>query len=159
MDICIDVGKYRYNYRVAGLIKKGDEILVHHAFKFNHVTLPGGRVKSGEESITALKREIQEEIGEETEYISPVAIVENIFREEGIDYHEILIVHELKFLDENAYKRKIYPVEPHKKDKLEFLWYNIQKEKENEYEFLPRKLFDVLKENNNEFVHIINDER
>ena len=89
MDVSIDVGNYRFNYRVAGVIKKGSEILVHHALKFNHVTLPGGRVKAGEDSIAALKREIEEEMGEKTEYIKPVAMVENIFREEGKDYHEI----------------------------------------------------------------------
>lgn len=157
MDVSIDIENYRFNYRVAGLIKKENKILVHHAFKFNHVTLPGGRVKSGEDSIAALKREIKEEIGEDAEYIRSVAIVENIFKEEGKKYHEILIVHELKFIDKNAYRRKIYSIEPHKKDKLEFLWYNMQEE--NKYDFLPKKLFDVLKENNNEFVHIINDER
>lgn len=157
MDVSIDVGNYRFNYRVAGLIRNGNEILVHHAFKFNHVTLPGGRVKSGEDSIMALKREIKEEMGEDVEYVRPVAIVENIFTEEGKKYHEILIIHELKFMDNNAYKKEITPIEPPKKDKLEFLWFDIQKE--NEYGFVPKKLFNTLKENNYNFIHIINDER
>lgn len=108
MDVSIDVGNYRFNYRVAGLIKNGDKILVHHALKFDHVTLPGGRVKSGEDSITALKREIKEEIGEETEYVRSVAIVENIFKSGESLYHEILMVHELKFINENAYQKKLH---------------------------------------------------
>lgn len=157
MDVSIDVGDYRFNYRVAGVIKKDSEILVHHALKFNHVTLPGGRVKAGEDSITALKREIEEEIGEKTEYIKPIAMVENIFREEGKDYHEILIIHELKFINKNAYERKIEPIEAHKKNKLEFFWYDLKKE--NKYGFVPRKLFNVLKDNNDNFIHVINDER
>ena len=87
MDISIDIGDNLFNFRVGAVIKNQNKILVHHDKNKEHITLIGGRIKSGEDSITALKREIKEEIGADTEYVKPVAYVENFFEEKGKKYH------------------------------------------------------------------------
>lgn len=72
MDLCLDVGEYIINVRVGGVIRNENKVLVHHNPKKNHVALIGGRIKMGEDSISALKREIKEEIGEDTIFVKTV---------------------------------------------------------------------------------------
>ena len=70
-----------------------------------------------------------------------------------------MLIHELEFKDNNMYKKESFEaIEPHKKDILEFLWYDLENDS-NDIEFIPKKLFKILKSNNDEFVHVINDER
>ena len=108
MDISLDIGDNLFNFRVGAIIKNKNKILVHHEKSKKHVTLIGGRIKSGEDSITALKREILEEIGADTEYVKSSAYVENFFELRGKKYHEILIVHEMKFCDESMYQKEVF---------------------------------------------------
>ena len=63
IDISVDIGKHHLNYRVGALIRRNNQILVHKSLNIKHITLPGGRVQEGEDSIEAIQREIQEEMG------------------------------------------------------------------------------------------------
>ena len=155
VDISLDIGEHHFNYRVAAVIRKNNQILTHKSLNIKHITLPGGRVQDGEDSIEALQREIQEEMGLETTYVKPVAIIENFFKKKEKNYHEILFVHELKFQDEKSYNKKIEPIEENKKEKLTFEWKNINElDKEN---FLPKTLINIIKENK-EFKHVVEKE-
>ena len=159
MDISVDIGENFFNFRVAAVIRNKSKILVHHSKRKEHVTLIGGRVTSGEDTITAIKREVKEEIGIDTKYIRPIAYVENFFNIKEKNYHEILVIHELEFNDSSMYeKERFEAIEPHKKDILEFLWYDLENDN-NDLDFIPKKLFNILRSNNDEFVHVINDER
>src|SRR5574344_633276 len=155
MDISLEIEDYILNYRVAGLFRKDGKILVHHSINKTHVTLPGGRVKIGEDSITALKREIKEEIGKECEITKNVAVIENFFEQNSKKYHEILLVYGAEFKNSNDYEGKIVAMEAHKKGKLEFLWYDL---KSDTYEFVPERLLDAINENK-ENCHIIINNR
>lgn len=158
MDISLDIGKHLFNFRVGAIIKNGEKVLVHHGIGKEYVTVIGGRVQDGEDTITALIREVKEEIGEETTYVKPAAYIENFFNTKGKDYHEILVLHELELKNKEVYnKEKIEAIEPHKKDKLEFFWYDINDTKG--LDFVPNKYFDYLKTGKDEFIHIVNDER
>lgn len=158
MDISLDIGDNLFNFRVGAIIKNKNKILVHHEKSKKHVTLIGGRIKSGEDSITALKREILEEIGADTEYVKSSSYVENFFEVKGKKYHEILIVHEMKFCDESMYQKEVFKsIEERKKDKLEFFWIDVNNFKD--YLFLPQNLLKHLQNNIDEFEYILNDER
>ena len=155
IDISVDIGKHHLNYRVGALIRRNNQILVHKSLNIKHITLPGGRVQEGEDSIEAIQREIQEEMGLETIYVKPVVIIENFFEMKQKNYHEILIVHELKFKDKESYNKKIEPIEEHKKEFLKFEWKNINELDKNN--FLPKSLVKTIEENNG-FQHIIEKE-
>ena len=151
-DISLDIGEHYLNFRVGAVIRKNNQILVHKSLNMNHITLPGGRIQDGEDSIKAVQREIKEEIGEDTSYVKPVGIIENFFKMKGKKYHEILIVHELKFSDEKSYDKKIEPIEEKNKEVIEFKWTNINDLDKNNFQ--PKVLVNIIKENNG-FKHAI----
>lgn len=154
-DISVEIGQHYLNYRVSAVIRNRDKILVHHSAKIDHCTLIGGRIQEGEDSIEALKREVKEEIGFDTQYVCPIAIVENFYDAKDRYYHEILFVHELKFIDKSVYNLESYePAEIEKKDVLKFKW--IRLSDDNEYKFVPKMLKKLLTEGGGKFQHIIN---
>ena len=107
MDINFKEEGYTFNFRVAALIRNGNKILVEQNKQVDYYGLPGGRCKLGEDSISAIKREMIEETKEEMEYVRSVGILENFFisRYTNSPYHEILIIYELKFLNASAYQQ------------------------------------------------------
>ena len=157
-DISIQIGQRLFNYRVSAVFKCGDKILLHHGLDKDHYTLPGGRVKDGESTITALQREMKEEMGLDTEYVRPFSFIENFFEMDGKLYHELLVTHELEFKDESIYNKKlIMPIEEEEKGKIEFIWYNV--EDLDKIQFVPIKLKELIKNDSKEFKHIVNFEK
>lgn len=107
MDICFKENNYTFNFRVAALIRNGNKILVEKNSAVDYYGLVGGRCKLGEDSITALIREIKEETGEDVSFIKSIGMLENFFisRYTNGPYHEILIIHELEFRNKEMYQK------------------------------------------------------
>lgn len=57
----------------------------------------GGGIEFGEHSLATAKREVLEEIGEETENEQLIDISENIFTFNGLNEHEIVFVYKAEF--------------------------------------------------------------
>ncbi|MFB2553436.1 NUDIX hydrolase [Ensifer soli] len=87
--IRIDARPARFNFRIAGLGFRDGHVLVHRATHEPFWTFPGGRAEIGETSAETLRREMREEIGCEVTVGPLLWSVENFFRYEGRDYHEI----------------------------------------------------------------------
>jgi len=87
--ITIKQNGHCFNYRVAGVAFRGDEVLLHRSEPDDFWTLPGGRVEMGESSEAALKRELQEELAVDVEAMRLVLVVENFFEYEHLPYHEV----------------------------------------------------------------------
>ncbi len=60
----------------------------------------GGGVEFGERSADALKREFREEIGRDIEVLAPPVLFENLFVFNGRPGHEIILLHEARFVDD-----------------------------------------------------------
>ncbi len=90
----------KFNYRVAAIIKDKDRLLFQKSTNNPYYSLIGGRVEFGEDSLTALVREIEEEIGVllPKEEFKLVKVIENFF-EYHLDhkrFHELLFVYEIE---------------------------------------------------------------
>lgn len=151
MDINFELGNSVFNYRVASIIRNNDKILVSKSDDKKYLSLIGGRAKTGESSIEAILREVSEETSFEAKYIKPLGMIENFYISRYSDkpYHEILIIHELEFIDKSVYERdEITNLE----DGGTFIWKSIAElKKEN---FKPSIVLDNLE--NPKFFHIIN---
>lgn len=97
MDISLMINEYKFNYRVACIIKNGDKILLHKSKKDDFYALPGGRVMIGEDSASTLKREFEEEMGAKIEVKNFLGLVENFFEYNEKKYHELMLLFEAQF--------------------------------------------------------------
>ena len=153
MDINFKEEGYTFNFRVAALIRNGNKILVEQNKQVDYYGLPGGRCKLGEDSLSAIIREMLEETGEEMEYVRSVGILENFFisRYTHSPYHEILMIHELKFKNKDTYKKdNIINLEEKKDGK--FYWKEIDELNKCKPEIVFKHLNDT------EFFHMINND-
>ena len=82
-------GGCRFNYRVAGVAFRDDEVLLHRHAEDDFWALPGGRVEMRETSEIALVREMQEELGVDVEVTRLLWVVENFYQYDDQPYHEL----------------------------------------------------------------------
>ncbi len=94
-DITVDLNGYRVNLRVGAIVTRGADVLLCRLRNQNWWYLPGGRVKTNEDSLAAIQRELSEEIGAGFNVIRPVITAENFFKFEGRHFHEISIYYEV----------------------------------------------------------------
>lgn len=88
--VCFDTGDARFNYRVAGIALRDNQVLLNHVEGEGWWFLPGGRVEMGETSSDALRREMQEELHEDVQVGQLLWLVESFFGEvERKNYHEL----------------------------------------------------------------------
>lgn len=142
-DISINIGNYKFNYRVSAIIIHNNKILLHKAEGKEYYALLGGRVKSGESTKDALKREVLEEIGKEIEVIEPFTFIENFFEMKNYNYHELLISYKAEFKNEidKKLEEKIENIETDKN--IVYEWKEIN-DIEN-IELKPKEIKKVLK--------------
>ena len=93
MDISVQVGKEKFNYRVCAVILNEGKILAMQDERSPYFYLPGGRVKLGETAEDAVIREIEEELNITARIIRPLWLNQGFFKEDvdGLQYHEICI--------------------------------------------------------------------
>jgi len=88
-DLSFRTGGMRFNVRTAAIIKHDGHILCDEERGTNFSFLPGGRIKRGENSATALRRELAEELEIDVYVERPLIIAESFY--DGVDerYHEM----------------------------------------------------------------------
>lgn len=154
-DINFERNGIVFNYRIAIVIKKDDKLLVQKNTKVNHYTLPGGRCELLENSKDTAIREFKEETGIDTKFLRSLSMIENFFTSsfDKKKYHEILIIHELEFIDKHFYNKEvIYNIEENKKEEITYTWLNIKDLKNSNIQ--PKVIIDLI--NKKEFQHYIN---
>jgi len=155
-DITVNVADYTLNVRAAGIIIHNGKVLVHRNINETYYALVGGRVEAGESSADTVIREISEELGKKVEVIGYVATVENFFKFRNGNYHEILFVHRVEFVNEEdkMIEETINNIEGRKE--LQYEWLDL--ESVEKYEIRPEVMKKVLTEKNWP-VHVVNDDR
>ncbi len=161
MDIKIKNDDSRFKFRVGGIIIYNNKVMMvdNHHNKF--WCLPGGHVHIGEDSKSAIKREIMEETGITFESCNLTTIVENFYYSKfGKEVHELSFYYLLNSPNIPQEKTKDYKCVENDEGcliDLEFKW--IPLDKVENYDIRPRKLKELLKNKDFCFHHeIINGE-
>ena len=107
MDISTNIQNYLFNFRVCSLIIHNGRLLCHKTHSDNYYAIPGGRVKTGEDTKKAIIREIKEELGKDIhiQYLS--GVVENFFNLKGNKFHELLFIYNCEFENNFAFCSEI----------------------------------------------------
>lgn len=79
----------RFTYRVVGVAIEDGRVLLHRAESDDFWALPGGRGELLEAAADTLRREMREELAINVEVVRPLWLVENFFRHQGYDHHEL----------------------------------------------------------------------
>lgn len=123
------------------LILRHDEILLAHAKGQNNMFLPGGHVEFGEFTTTALKRELDEELGVETETLEFSGALEYKYRSftnRNEAHHEMNLIFLAKIKGGVPCERGMKA----KERKLEFSWVNINEL--GKANLLPEPLIELI---------------
>ena len=95
----------RFNYRVVGVALHSEHVLLHRSERDDFWALPGGRGELLEPSPDTLRREMREELAADVEVRRLLWVVENFFRHDETDYHELSLYFLMDFLEASSLYR------------------------------------------------------
>ena len=97
-DLSIFVNNVKFNFRVGVILEYKNNILIEKGKKATHSVIPGGRVKTLEDTKNTLIREIQEEMHFDISKkdIKLQNVIENFFTSNDVKYHELFFVYRIK---------------------------------------------------------------
>jgi ADP-ribose pyrophosphatase YjhB (NUDIX family) len=131
-----------------GLFLHNDQLLVFEGYdqvKEKAFFRPlGGAIKFGETGAEALKREIQEEIGQEIENILFQGMIESRFMLRGEPGHEIVLVYSGRFVDESIYSRMNFTGHEDDGSEIKARWMDLDYFSKNAGLLVPPELSDIL---------------
>ncbi len=139
----------RVSARACAIIYNKDKSKVL-LFKVNdgreYYLLPGGRIQLYEDSLTAIKREIDEELGYDIEF-SIASIQENFVVKDNIKLTQY------NFCYKGVYDKDIVETEFVCKDNSNQYFYWVDIDKLDDYKIYPESTYDIIR--SDEFKHII----
>lgn len=156
MDVKIKSESGNFKHRVCGVIVKDNKVLGVNICDNGFFCCPGGHVHLGEDTITAIGREMLEETGFDCKRERLLAVVENFFGTEKKVFHELGFYYLLSLKDE-LFEIKDFDVLENDEGELknlEFKWFDI--DKLGEVDFRPVAIKEKLIKHNFEFEHIVN---
>lgn len=158
MDVRINNDECSFKMRVAGCLIKDNKLLAIQMCHNGYWCFPGGHVHVGEDTVTALKREFEEEAKIKCQDACLMSVVENFFINKiGKKFHEVSYYYLVK-ADDNIQTKDFAWTENDEgilKD-LEFKWFNLDELKD--VDLRPAVLKDKILSKNLEFEHIIFDQ-
>lgn len=129
---------HKFNYRVAGIIIKDNKVLFNkYPINADFYFLPGGRVKLGESSEDAIRREISEEIKLDLPVDKMLFLAENFFTENNIKFHELCLFFKIGIDEYSVLPRDLEVI-----DETQYHW--IELDKLSNYNIQPEFLVDHL---------------
>lgn len=100
-DLSVMIDDVKLNVRVGAIIRYKEKILVEKNKNVDFAVIPGGRIKTLEDTKIALYREIKEELGIELNInnMNMISFIENFFEFDNKKYHELYYVYEIELDD------------------------------------------------------------
>lgn len=146
MDIKVKENGYEFKYRVCGLLKHGDKYLVVRMNDNPFYCLPGGHVELGEDTETAVRREMEEELGFKVNPTKLIAVNQNFyFKRDNTKMHEVGFYYIVEAVNPSDVIKTDYEREELDKGKiihLEFKWLKLEDFKN--VSFRPEFLKDII---------------
>lgn len=149
------VGGRRFNYRVAGIIIADGHVLVCREDDDDYVMLPGGRVEMGEDSATALGREMAEELAMPAIVWPLVATSESFYGREGEDFHELGFFYRVDLPGQAPDGRSPWLVRQDEGHDLQFYWVALEGDGLEAINLLPDWLPAFLRNPPQGLAHIV----
>ena len=157
VDVKIKNEHGNFKYRVAGVLKSEDKYLFVRMGYNEFFCLPGGHIELCEDSVTATKRELTEELGFDVEVKHLLAIHENFYEKKG-KFHEMCYYYLAEPKDKNYVAENFNRTEMDKEGPVEheFKWFTL--DELNSQKIRPEILKTILQENKNQIQHYITKE-
>ena len=152
MDIKIKSDEGRFKFRVCGIVEKDEKILVMRMNENKFYCLPGGHVELGEDTNTAILREMKEELAYEVQINKLACVHQNLFKtENGKPFHEIGFYYSVSPKNKNFFTENLVRMENDKGQiiRLEMNW--VTKEELKELDFRPQIIREIILKNNDNF--------
>ncbi len=149
-DISFLLDNQKFNFRVGAIIIHENRILAMKDSNSPYFYLPGGRVKIGENTETAIIRELQEELGIIPKIVRPLWLTQSFFIEDvsSIHFHELCLYYLIDISNTDILSRGAEFYSTEKNISNYFKWIDF-KELKNEYfypAFLKKEIFSLPKE-------------
>lgn len=147
-DLSIIIDEVKLNIRVGAIIKYQNKILIEKNQNVDFSVIPGGRIKTLENSKEALLREINEELELDftNEEFKLISIVENFFIFNDTKYHELYLIYKVELKKDYNIKNGII-----NKDNQDSNYYLLDKEQIIKENIKPNILKEIIF--SNEFEH------
>jgi ADP-ribose pyrophosphatase YjhB (NUDIX family) len=104
----------------------------------------GGEVEFGETAADALRRELREETGQEITDLQLLGPLENIYQHHGDTGHELVMVYQARFVEEQIYQADQLSFAEQDGIELHAKWIPIAKAKAGRVALFPEGLADML---------------
>ena len=152
-DVSVNItDTVKFNFRVAGLIEHNNRVLLHMMGDVDFWNMPGGRVQADEDTLTALKRELDEEIGFKADNAKLIEVAENFFGFGGKRYHELLFVYKIVAHDSDKItsQQDFAPF-----DKTDAVYHWFDKSEVKDEKCLPRLIYELATRDTTKFIHSV----
>lgn len=155
IDVKINSEQGKFKFRVSGILKVGNKYLTVKIGENDFYCLPGGHVELGEDTDTAILREMKEELGYEVKIVKLISIIQNFFKTtDNKIFHELgyyYIIEPVNISEVNLNDYVITENDKGKLIRLEFKWFTLGELQKAR--FLPEILKTQL--NNDSLTNII----
>ena len=147
MDLSIVVDNQLLNIRVGVIMKYDGKTLIEIPKEKGNSVIPGGRVKIGENTKDALKREIKEEMGITLNKNKMIfkSVLENFFMADNRKVHELFFVYEYS-ISNNEYQKIIKIKKNLDSGKTYFSF--LKNSEFNKVNLLPKEVISIIKKAN-----------
>lgn len=156
-DVEIKTNEDKFKYRVNGLVINNNRLLALKMKNNLSYCLPGGHVELGEDSQTAIIREMAEEINTKVTIKCEIAFVENFYKDKNnLNTHELSFYYIVEPENYNNISLKDYTTNELDNEILkshDFVWLDIASIQN--VDLRPSFIKDKLANNNLTFEHII----